>query len=74
MVNDQVKPPIDARPVASYPSGHVTRAVVYARILGEVFPEKKDELIELGLQIGYGRAIAGVHYRSSRAETRQRLC
>lgn len=48
--------------VGSYPSGHATRAVVYARVLGEVFPDKKDELMELALQIGYGRAIAGVHY------------
>ena len=61
-VNDNVKPPMDARPVGSYPSGHATRAVIYARILGEIFPDKKEELMELGLQIGYGRAIAGVHY------------
>lgn len=62
VVNDKVKPPMGARPVASYPSGHATRAVVYARILGEIFPDKKEELMELGMQIGYGRAIAGVHY------------
>ena len=62
VTNDEVKPPIDARPVASYPSGHATRAIVYARILGEIFPDKKDELMDLALQIGYGRVIAGVHY------------
>lgn len=62
VINDQVKPATDARPVASYPSGHATRAIVYARILSEFFPDKKDELTELGLQIGYGRVIAGVHY------------
>lgn len=62
VLNDKVKPPMGARAVASYPSGHAARAVVYARILGEIFPDKKDELMELGLQIGYGRAIAGVHY------------
>jgi len=61
-VNEEVKPPTDARDAASYPSGHAVRAVVYARILGEIFPDKKDELMDLGLQIGYGRAIAGVHY------------
>lgn len=61
-MNDQVKPPISARPVGSYPSGHAIRAVVYAAILGEVFPEKKNELMELALQIGYGRVVAGVHY------------
>ena len=61
-VSDRVKPATDARPVASYPSGHATRAMVYARILSEIFPDKKDALTELGLQIGYGRVIAGVHY------------
>ena len=61
-VNDEFKPVSDARPVGSYPSGHATRATVYARILSEIFPDKKDELTELGLQIGYGRVIAGVHY------------
>lgn len=62
VVNDQVRPPLEARPVASYPSGHATRAVVYAVLLGEIFPDKKDELMQLALQIGYGRVIAGVHY------------
>ncbi|MEM7009772.1 MAG: phosphatase PAP2 family protein [Thermodesulfobacteriota bacterium] len=62
VVNDKVKPAINARAVASYPSGHAIRAVVYARILGVIFPEKKDDLMELALQIGYGRVIAGVHY------------
>ena len=62
VVRKEVKPPIEARDVASYPSGHAIRAVVYARILGEIFPDKKDQLMELALQIGYGRAIAGVHY------------
>ena len=61
-VSGEVKPATDARPVASYPSGHATRAMVYARILSEVFPDKKDALTELGLEIGYGRVIAGVHY------------
>ena len=27
-----------------------------------MFPDKKVELMELALQIGYGRPIAGVHY------------
>jgi len=51
-VNDAVKPVGEARPVASYPSGHAIR----------VFPDKKEALIELATRIGYGRVIAGVHY------------
>ncbi len=61
-VNDEVEPVGDARPVASYPSGHSIRAIVYARLLSEVFPDKKDALMELAHQIGYGRVTAGVHY------------
>lgn len=62
VANEAVKPATNSRPVGSYPSGHATRSVVYARILGEIFPDKKDELMQLALQIGYGRVIAGVHY------------
>jgi len=61
-VNDAIKPVGEARPVASYPSGHAIRAIVYARLLAEVFPGKKDALMDLAIRIGYGRVIAGVHY------------
>lgn len=61
-VNEAVQPVGEARPVAAYPSGHAIRATVYARLLGEIFPDQKDALIELGQQIGYGRVIAGVHF------------
>lgn len=61
-VNDAVEPVGDARPVASYPSGHAIRAIVYARLLAEVFPERRDALQVLADQIGFGRVVAGVHY------------
>lgn len=62
VVSDAVRPVGDARPVASYPSGHATRAIIYARLLAEIFPERRDALRELARQVGYGRVIAGVHY------------
>ncbi|WP_420332306.1 phosphatase PAP2 family protein [Roseibium sp.] len=61
-INSAVEPLGDARPVASYPSGHSIRAIVYARLLAEVFPEKTDELLDLATRIGHGRVVAGVHY------------
>lgn len=61
-INSAIEPVGDARPVASYPSGHSIRAVVYARLLAEVFPEKTDELLDLATRIGHGRVVAGVHY------------
>lgn len=62
VVNKDVHPVADARPVASYPSGHATRAMVYARLLAEIFPDRRGDLLDLARQIGYGRVIAGVHY------------
>lgn len=62
VVNKDVHPVGDARPVASYPSGHAIRAIVYARLLGAIFPDRQDALLDLAHQIGYGRVIAGVHY------------
>lgn len=62
VANSKVRPVMEARPVASYPSGHAVRAIVFARILSEFFPERRKSLIELAEQIGYGRVIAGVHF------------
>ena len=61
-VSPEVKPVGDARPVASYPSGHAIRAIVYARLLAAVFPDSKAALMDLARRIGYGRVVAGVHY------------
>ncbi len=62
VVNDAVQPVTDPRPVASYPSGHAIRAIVYARLLSEIFPDHRQALMDLARQIGYGRVTAGVHY------------
>ncbi|MCP4381583.1 MAG: hypothetical protein GY798_09240 [Hyphomicrobiales bacterium] len=75
-VNDAINPVGDARPVASHPSGHSIRAIVYARLLSEVFPEHADALMTLAEQIGLRagdrrRALSG--RRHVRPEARQRL-
>jgi len=61
-INDAIMPVGDARPVASYPSGHAIRATVYARILAEIFPDHQADLMDLATRIAHGRVIAGVHY------------
>jgi len=61
-VSAEVKPVGDARPVASYPSGHAIRAIVYARLLADIFPDKENALMDLAHRIGYGRVVAGLHY------------
>jgi acid phosphatase (class A) len=62
VVNDAVEPIGDVRSVASYPSGHSIRAVIYARLLSEAFPEHETTLIDLAEQVGYGRVNGGLHY------------
>ncbi|MEX0348206.1 MAG: phosphatase PAP2 family protein [Paracoccaceae bacterium] len=62
VVNDAIEPIGEVRPVAAYPSGHSIRAVVYARLLSEAFPQHEDDLINLAERIGYGRVTGGVHY------------
>jgi len=47
---------------ASYPSGHATRGVVYARLLAELFPAKRKALLEFGDAAGWVRVQIGVHY------------
>jgi acid phosphatase (class A) len=45
-----------------YPSGHSTRGTVYALLLAELFPEKRDPLLEKGRDTGWLRVQGGVHY------------
>ncbi len=47
---------------AGYPSGHSTRGTVYAMVLAEVFPEKKDAILEVGREIGWDRVVIGKHF------------
>ncbi len=47
---------------ASYPSGHSTRGSVYAAVLAEVFPDKRDQILAIGREIGWDRVLIGKHY------------
>jgi hypothetical protein len=48
----------------SYPSGHSTRAFFRARILAEIAPEKKDEIVRAARAMVVNRIIAGKHHPS----------
>jgi acid phosphatase (class A) len=48
----------------SYPSGHGTRAMVWAHLLIAIFPEKTEAILARANQIGDDRVIAGVHFPS----------
>ena len=64
LLDDRVKPCVDLEKSFSYPSGHATRGIVWATLLGEIFPEHREALMTLGRQFGTDRSLAGVHYPS----------
>jgi acid phosphatase (class A) len=52
----------DKEPSPSYPSGHSTRGTVYALLLAELFPDKRDDILKYGREIGWLRVVTGKHY------------
>jgi acid phosphatase (class A) len=46
----------------SYPSGHSTRATVFALLLAELFPDKREALLAVSRDIGWHRVEGGVHF------------
>ena len=64
LADARVQPAVHGDVDPSYPSGHATRAMMSARILCEIAPDKKDALLDRGEEIGWDRVITGVHYPS----------
>jgi len=62
--DDRIKPCVEMEENGSYPSAHAVRGVVWTRILAEIFPDKKDQLLKRGLLMGEDRVIAGIHFPS----------
>lgn len=48
----------------SYPSGHTTRAFVWAELLSQLFPEFKDAIFKEAEKKAWSRVILGRHYPS----------
>jgi|GraSoiStandDraft_4_1057263.scaffolds.fasta_scaffold179624_2 acid phosphatase (class A) len=51
-------------PSFGYPSGHSIRGTVYAALLAELFPEKKEPVLAIGRDIGWDRVLIGKHFPS----------
>jgi acid phosphatase (class A) len=51
----------DPNPTPTYPSGHATRATLYAQILAEIFPEQRDAIMTKANESGWLRVQGGVH-------------
>jgi acid phosphatase (class A) len=60
----RLKPVIEPEKDFSYPSSHATRGILWALILCEVAPDRKEALLKRGQEIGWDRVIAGGHYPS----------
>lgn len=52
----------DPEPSFSYPSGHSARGTVYALLVAEIFPEKKDAILSIGRTLGWDRVLIGKHF------------
>jgi hypothetical protein len=48
----------------SYPSGHAAQSVIIARYVAGKVPKLEKELMKAAYECGYGRVLAGFHYRS----------
>jgi acid phosphatase (class A) len=46
----------------SYPSGHSTEGMVLALLLAEVFPDRQDQILAVGREIGWHRVEIARHY------------
>jgi len=62
----QVQPCLATPPGTSfsYPSGHATLRYTEALVLGEIFPDRRGELLAWAHKAAWGRILAGVHFPS----------
>jgi hypothetical protein len=62
LAEPRIRPCVALEHTASYPSGHAVRGIVWATLLAEIYPDKRDALMDRGKQIGDDRFLAGMHY------------
>lgn len=63
-VDPRVQPCVTLPASTSYPSGSGMRAFVWAQLLAEAVPAKRDALIARAHRAAWGRVIGGVHFPS----------
>jgi acid phosphatase (class A) len=59
-----VKELVDEEHGYSYPSGHSTRAWLFALVLGDLDPKHRNALLASAMQVCNDRVIGGMHYPS----------
>jgi len=60
----EIEPTLPNPDHPAYPSGHSTLSHVYARVLGEIFPDERKSFLDSARSIARNREIAGLHYPS----------
>ena len=48
---------------SSYPSSHTSKSYVWAMVLGEIFPQKKDQFLQRAQEIAQHRILVGLHFQ-----------
>jgi acid phosphatase (class A) len=61
---EEIHPCVTKESTGAFPSGHATLSKLYALVLGDLFPERKTELVNRALEVGRNRILAGVHHPS----------
>ena len=62
LANPELTPAVYRDTSYSFPSGHATLGILYARLLGALVPGRREAVLERGLQVGFDRVLAGVHW------------
>jgi acid phosphatase (class A) len=48
---------------SSYPSSHTSKAYIWALVLGEIFPQKKEQFLQRAGEIAQHRVLVGLHFQ-----------
>ena len=60
----ELRPCLPLESTWSFPSGHATWYAAAAQLLADLLPERRQRLLQVGLQGGFARSTCGVHYPS----------
>ena len=63
-VDASLRPCVTVPTSTSYPSGSAMQAWVFGELLAEIFPFRREELLERAERAAWGRVIGGVHFPS----------
>ncbi|PST18400.1 phosphatase PAP2 family protein [Mesorhizobium plurifarium] len=63
-LNDAVEAVSEFKNYGAYPSGHAAFSHFTAIVLAQMIPEKGEEIMQRGRDLGFSRVIGGVHFPS----------